>query len=183
MFNFILPKIDFKIEKWKWNNEYKIYVSSLGHFKNKYKQNIPIKVNSKGYCCILTNYGLKAVHRLVLLTFKPIPNAESLTIDHLNHNKRDNLLSNLEWVSKQVNQTRAQADFIQLEDKKIITEKYKYGNWTFENLDEAIGFVIGNHNMINSKRENIKSRILTAVKKKTNYCGEKWFCIRKEEVI
>ena len=47
-----------------------------------------------------------------MLTFRPIPNAEDLTVDHLNHNKRDNSLDNLEWVTKEENWDRANADLI-----------------------------------------------------------------------
>ena len=45
MFNFILPSFKFKVEKWKWNKEYRIYVSNLGNFKDEYKNNIPIMIN------------------------------------------------------------------------------------------------------------------------------------------
>ena len=55
MCRFIFPKFNFKIEKWKWNEEYRVYVSSLGHFKDEHKRNIPVKISSKtGYCNIMT---------------------------------------------------------------------------------------------------------------------------------
>jgi hypothetical protein len=49
-----------------------------------------------------------------MLTWRPTPNAEHLTVDHLNHNKRDNSLENLEWVSQEENIRRAKADFIKV---------------------------------------------------------------------
>jgi hypothetical protein len=52
------------------------------------------------------------LHRVVMLTWKPTPEAEKLTVDHLDHNKRNNALSNLEWVTKEENQRRADADYI-----------------------------------------------------------------------
>lgn len=33
----ILPRFLFKIEKWKWNSDYRVYVSNLGHIKNEHK--------------------------------------------------------------------------------------------------------------------------------------------------
>lgn len=33
MFNFILPQFFIKVEKWKWNKEYRVYVSNYGNFK------------------------------------------------------------------------------------------------------------------------------------------------------
>ena len=99
MFKFILPKFQFKIEKWKWNSEDRVYVSTLGNFKDEYKNLIPVRIDNNGYCVIKTNCGFKKAHRLVMLTWKPIPDAENLTVDHLNHNKRDNSVNNLEWVT------------------------------------------------------------------------------------
>lgn len=117
MFKIILPKFLFKVEKWKWNKEYRVYVSNQGHFKNEYKQNLPIKINAKGYVYVKTRCGYKSAHRLVMLTWAPIPNAESITVDHLDHNKRNNAISNLEWVSKETNLERAQNDLIQVKRK------------------------------------------------------------------
>ena len=123
MFNFILPQFFIKVERWKWNNEYRVYVSNLGNFKNEHKQRLPIKINSNGYCSIKTECGYKRVHRIVMLTWKPIPNAEELTVDHLDHNKRNNSLENLEWVTKEENQLRAKKDFILDKEHNIINKE------------------------------------------------------------
>ena len=84
---------------------------------------------------------------LVLLTFRPIPNAEDLTVDHLNHNKRDNSLSNLEWVSKVENQERAKTDL--LKDQQLKTEVVLLtqtvicgGNAMFTDFDAAAEFIM-----------------------------------------
>jgi hypothetical protein len=47
-----------------------------------------------------------------MLTWRPTANAENLTIDHLDHNKRNNALTNLEWVTREENVRRAEADYI-----------------------------------------------------------------------
>lgn len=82
MFRFIMPSFNWNIEKWKWNNEYRVYVSNLGHFKNEFKQDIPVKINARGYVLIKTSHGHKFAHRLVLLTWRPFltPNLLLLTI-------------------------------------------------------------------------------------------------------
>lgn len=108
---FIMPTFLFKVERWKWNEEYRVYVSNLGHFKDEYKNLLSVKIDSKSYCKIKTNCGYRSAHRLVMLTWKPIPDAENLTVDHLDHNKRNNSLSNLEWVTKEENLKRAKEDF------------------------------------------------------------------------
>lgn len=180
MFKIILPKLNFKIERWKWNKEYRVYISTLGHIKNEYKQNVPTKINSRGYCMVKTEYGYKLTHRLVMLTFRPIPNAEELTVDHLNHNKRDNSIYNLEWTTFETNQTRAKEDFIQLEqsinEKK--EQRIRSGCRHFDGIDDAVDFVIEKYAR-NSKgnkpdRYKIKKKIRTAISTKTLYCNREW---------
>jgi hypothetical protein len=107
MLNYIMPKFFITAERWKYNKEYQIYVSTLGHFKNKQKVDMPIKINQQGYACVKTKAGLKTAHRLVLSTWRPIDNSNKLTVDHLDRNKRNNELNNLEWVTQQENVSRA----------------------------------------------------------------------------
>lgn len=112
---FMLPTISLRIERWKFNKDYGVYVSTLGHFKDRHKRLLPIKINDRGYCLVKTEapkQPWKLAHRIVMLTWKPIPDAENLTVDHLDHNKRDNSLTNLEWVTSEENQRRATADYM-----------------------------------------------------------------------
>lgn len=100
------------IERWKWNKEYGCYVSSLGNFKDKDKNPLPIKINQSGYVMVNPSNHYQFAHRMVMRTFKPTLNMESLTVDHLNHNKRDNSLDNLEWVTIEENHHREKDDFL-----------------------------------------------------------------------
>lgn len=118
----ILPKLTFKWERWKFNKDYGIYVSTLGHFKDRYKRDIPVKIDNKGYVMIKTEQGYRRAHRLVMLTWRPTDDAENLTVDHLNHNKRDNSLTNLEWVTEKENQLRAKNDYF-TESEEVINPK------------------------------------------------------------
>ena len=59
-----------------------------------------------GYFCIKIRGGTKRVHRMVAEAFN-IPRAEDATvINHIDHNKRNNSLENLEWVTQQENMTQ-----------------------------------------------------------------------------
>lgn len=185
MFHFIMPSFNWNIEKWKWNNEYRVYVSNLGHFKNEFKQDIPVKINTRGYVLIKTSQGYKFAHRLVLLTWRPIPDAESLTVDHLNHNKRDNSLTNLEWVTKEENGRRAANDYLSFEGEesnishKIYSKDYQI---TFDNVDEAVEWLakqpvhVNNTNFVfNAQtRERMKIKIIEAAKVKKRYSATVW---------
>lgn len=121
----MLPTISLRIERWKFNKDYGIYVSTLGNFKDRHKRRLPIKINNQGYCMVKTEAPhncWKFAHRIVMLTWKPIPDAENLTVDHLNHNKRDNSVGNLEWVTRKENLARASRD--QIKTISIFSPKY-----------------------------------------------------------
>lgn len=184
MIKFILPKFQFRVEKWKWNKEFRIYVSNLGNFKDEYKNNVPVKINNGGYVMVKTPYGYKSAHRLVMFTFKPIPNAEDLTIDHLNHNKRENSVFNLEWVTQEENLLRAKKDFINIapneENFNIAPNKTQFisviksGKSTFKDIEKAAKFCQNVYNMKDVPIETITKRINNAIKNNHNYCGRGW---------
>lgn len=115
----ILPKFKMNVERWKFSKEYGVYVSTEGNFKDRRKRIIPIRINQKGYCSVRTEVGYVVAHRLVMMVWKPAPNMEQLTVDHLNHNKRDNSLDNLEWVTRAENVRRAKEDLLKPNDKEI----------------------------------------------------------------
>ena len=175
MFKIILPKLNLRVERWKYNKEFRMYVSTLGNFKDEHKKNVPIKIsNQTGYCVVYTPYGIKQAHRLVMLTYKPIPNAESLTVDHLNHNKRDNSLLNLEWVTREENVIRAKNDLFvvpnakqeQRESAEIIA-----GIWRFENIEAAAQYI---SEMYSGNIDRIRRKIKMALNQGTVYCGQVW---------
>ncbi len=187
MLKFIAPKFLFKIEKWKWNPNYRIYVSNMGHFKNEHKQDLPIKINSKkGYCgVVVPNFGFKYAHRLVMLTWKPIPDAENLTVDHLDHNTRNNTVSNLEWVSLEENRRRASKDLYidaaiteatlsqTVASRPAAARLIKAGKLTFTSLDEAAMWCMkqsGPELTLEQAKTKIETKIISGAK----YCGRKW---------
>lgn len=108
--------IHLTFERWKYNKEYNVYVSTLGNVKDAQKVPIRPKVTSAGYMSI--NVGIRTIylHRLVMETFKGHSN---LTIDHIDSNKRNNSLKNLEYVTQEVNLQRAQANLVITEGDKL----------------------------------------------------------------
>ena len=129
MFRIILPRFIFRVERWKWNKEYRIYVSNMGHFMDEHKKIIPVKINQNGYVLIKTGYGYETAHRLVMKTWQPTAAMDKLTVDHLDHNKRNNSVENLEWVTRAENMKRARADYIdenaKPKEKKKKSERVK----------------------------------------------------------
>lgn len=150
----MLPNFILRVERWKFNKDYGVYVSSLGNFKDRHKRLLPIKVDQKGYCAVKTEQGYIKAHRLVMFTWKPIPNAENLTVDHLNHNKRDNSVINLEWVTRKENQRRAKNDHVKteisIEDKNEVPSQLPkdyflvVGGQAFETVEEVYEWMCKN---------------------------------------
>lgn len=106
--HFIMPRFFVNCERWKWNDDLRIYVSTHGHVKDEHKKNIAAKINDNGYFVVPLNNRFYSVHRLVLLTWRPLPNdGAPMTVDHLDSNRRNNHLDNLEWVSQAENLRRA----------------------------------------------------------------------------
>lgn len=207
MFKFIMPTFLFNIEKWKWNEEYRIYVSNLGHFRDEYKNLLSIKIDSKGYCKIKTNCGYRSAHRLVMLTWKPIPDAENLTVDHLDHNKRNNAVDNLEWVTGVENRLRAIRDRVlecQPKEKKVtkvvvtcpkeetkdknrmVNEKVNYqkkvtdGIKIYPNAQAAGDAVIKQNKISGLSPKKVAIKIVAAIAFEKEYFGKKWTFVEEE---
>ena len=167
----MLPNFIFKVEKWKFNKDYGVYVSTLGNFKDRHKRLLPIKVDQKGYCAVRTEQGYVKAHRLVMFTWKPIPNAEKLTVDHLNHNKRDNSVMNLEWVTRKENQRRAKLDHVKTEDsiedkQPVYSPKLQnyflvVGGQAFETVDEVYKWM--RENAPKNNRKQVSKETLVEV--------------------
>lgn len=195
----IFPQLILKVERWKFNKDYGVYVSTLGHFKDRHKRLLPIKVNQHGYCAVNTERGQVFAHRLVMFTWRPIPNAEILTVDHLNHNKRDNSLGNLEWVTREENVRRAENDFIPSPYINIHAEKWSNEDFArrhyfinkttgeyFENGFEAVkwwNLTVLKNEITDSEALSSAKKLVTAIKKDGRYGNYEWEAILNPNLV
>ena len=86
---------------WKTIKEFPEYeINTLGQVKRKLNNKILSQsLSSKGYYQINIANKSRRTHRLLAITFIDNPlNLE--TVNHINGNKLDNQLSNLEWMSR-----------------------------------------------------------------------------------
>lgn len=97
--------IDLPGEEWKWavDGDIKLYVSSHGRVQTKSRRRTFGTKNDQGYML----YSKIRIHRLVCIAFKPMEGYESLIVDHIDGERDNNHIDNLEWVTAEENSRRA----------------------------------------------------------------------------
>ena len=201
----MLPNFHFSIERWRKNEEYGVWVSSLGRVKLiKNKSLLEPRISKDGYCLVFTQKGPQSVHRLVAYTWLGEKRNEKYNIDHINSNKRDNSVSNLRWIEKNLNTEYAQytlspideVDCIEREeeilnkaaeidrDKKVGVALYelfknkqvllKINDTVIENYNQLHTFYVSYTKKNMPTKEEIFTRISTSMRTNTPYCGGVW---------
>ena len=120
-------------ENYEINNKYPYNIRNL-----KTNRILKIVNESYGYKVVWLNNRFYRHHRLIAQQW--IPNPDNLPeIDHINHNKEDNRLCNLRWVShgeNQMNRKSYKGEEAIYEDElsEYAIEIKEYGNHEFEDL-------------------------------------------------
>ena len=104
--------IAMNIEHWALIDGYDNYeISSFGRVRNnKTSRIMKLNIDKDGYrvigLCNDNKQKYQKVHRLVAFAFLE-KNDEDTEVDHMDHNKANNMLNNLRWVSRSGNQRNA----------------------------------------------------------------------------
>jgi hypothetical protein len=89
------------MEKYIFNNNYIVYSDGTVYSVRR-KKFLKPGINSTGYKLVVLNGKSYNLHRIVAQAF--IPNPDNLPqINHINSDKTDNRIDNLEWVTKRGN--------------------------------------------------------------------------------
>lgn len=127
-------------EEWKETMHKAYSVSNQGRVKNRETGRVLTPCyDPEGYAKVLLEKKTYSVHRLVLLTFEPRPDAEEFVVNHKNGKKSDNNLSNLEWMTQQQNSAHAKRiRHMQGSRFEIIARHSKtFRETIFKNIQEA----------------------------------------------
>lgn len=166
------------IEIWKDIKGYEnIYqVSNLGRVKSLnrlhgtsgriiYKEKVlKPSENKNGYYSVKLKGKPFKIHRLVLETFYPINNS-LLEINHIDSNKANNKLENLEWVTHKQNMEHASINKLFKDRRKSVLQYDKFGNFirewaSIKEAGETLQISCGNiSNCCSGKQKQTKNYI------------------------
>ena len=97
------------ITRCKYNLKFNYYITDDGkvwsertqkYLSFQYDKNGYVKVQMRSTDNKSHRYS---IHRLVLENFKPVENMENLQVNHIDGNKKNNNLTNLEWTTSEEN--------------------------------------------------------------------------------
>lgn len=129
------------MENWKTIPGYENYaISDKGNVKSMRFDRILKPANSDAgylYVNLVANKLTKstAVHRLVIENFTSVKPDENYVVDHIDGNKNNNLVENLQWVSIKENTTRYYNNF---DKKSEILRLHKEG-LNYKAIQEKVG--------------------------------------------
>lgn len=134
-------------EKWKQIFNTKYEISNYGRIKSFQcgkEKILKTKQTKNGYLKIglMVEPNVRKwflVHRLVMLMFSPIENADTLEVNHKDENKTNNRIDNLEWVTSSDNCNYGTRNFkISINKKNTPVECIETG-MIYRSIKEASG--------------------------------------------
>lgn len=104
-----------------------------------------------------------SIHRLVMENFKPVEGMENLQVNHINGDKKNNHLSNLEWVTCKENIKHAI-------DLNLRAEVNGSATLTIEQVLEIVNLIIiGSTNIEISKKYNVHPDTIGKIRNKKSW--------------
>lgn len=139
-----------------------------------------------GYCLVdLYKHNIRTkckVHRLVMEAFSPIANSDELDVNHIDGNKKNNNLSNLEWCTRRENLIHAVNMGLMAQRRAIVA--YKDGE------EFSADSITGLYDVLNEKEKfecsvsTFRMKVSNAMKAGTSCCGytfrEVQSCVKKK---
>lgn len=158
------------MEIWKQITDYggSYYISNLGKIKDIKGKIRATYFNNKEYECASLRYKNKTYHPLIyrLVAQYFIPNPDNLPqVNHIDCNKRNNTVTNLEWVDQRKNYDHGMVHFLYSKNESHFCAKLKNKDVEMLNKLLRIGFTRATV----SKIFNINPSSIEAIEKGISY--------------
>ena len=108
------------IKEIKWEIDDRYTVKSDGHIYNKKGLKLKCRVTKMGYLDIRINKKTYLMHRMIAIAF--LGETTKRCVNHINGNKTDNRVENLEWVTHKENTNHAWLNGLSKGRGKIILD-------------------------------------------------------------
>lgn len=136
-------------EEWKPYRNTHLLVSNFGNVKNSKNGKNIVEIYRKGYPSISTstdgNRSMFTIHRAVAELFLPRPKHGQTQVNHIDGNKLNNSVLNLEWVTPSENIRHSYSTGLSKSGEKSTSAKFndiqvltiktlRASGWTYEKL-------------------------------------------------
>ena len=148
-------------------------ISTYGNVKNNANSRI-LKYQTYKYCSISIKSKQYSIHRLVAMVFLPNPENKP-TVNHIDHNKTNNHLTNLEWASYS-EQTIHSPNINDISRRMIFQYNKASGDVIniFDNITLAAKYIIAEKELDVSEESAMKNISCNARKKSKSAYGFSW---------
>ena len=109
------------------------------------------------------------VHRLVLEAFMPVPDSDALDVNHIDGNKKNNNLSNLEWCTRRDNLVHAVNSGLTSQNIGLVA--YKDGREYHSNSIYGMYDILKDIEKIGCKRKTFGGNVCRAITTNGVYYG------------
>lgn len=161
------------------NNKKYIYDVYENGYIYDVKKDMPLKTSiaKNGYLQAYIHYNDKGkmwgVHRFIMFVLNPVENMEKLEVNHINGNKLDNRLCNLEWCTSSENKIHAFKIGLMTQ-----SEEHNAGAKLSDDQFIEICELLQNGEKIKNiaKKYNVSNSLIYAIRDKSlrNYISEKY---------
>lgn len=157
----MLPSIKIRFERWKWNEDHQVWVSTEGRLRDRNKDLIEPMVGEGRYLVFFNEARqvFTNIHRVVLETWRPRKDMRELTVEHKDQNPRNPALRNLMWLTSEENTRRGQYHNVRQSQKIGTANKKICANGVNMTIEDAVTFIFNHAENTKMSKVEVRTKI------------------------